>query len=218
MSLLDLHTIELSGVLAYAGALAVAAVIPGPGVIALLGRALATGRRSAMWFIAGIALGDIIYLALAIAGLALLAQTFTEAFFVVRLLAAAYLLYLAWAFWTARAALDWRQSDAPASSGWATLLSGTAVTLSNPKAMAFYVALAPLVLDFDTVTPIHFAVLAVVTTGILVAVLVPYALAADRIRGWMLSDPGTAETAAGWINKGAAAVMAAAAGWVAVKV
>ena len=45
--------------LTYAAALAVAAVIPGPGVAALVGQALGNGLRPALFFLIGITLGDV---------------------------------------------------------------------------------------------------------------------------------------------------------------
>ena len=58
---------------AYAAALAIAAVIPGPGVAALVGQALGRGLRPSLFFLGGIALGDVVWLTVAIAGLAALA-------------------------------------------------------------------------------------------------------------------------------------------------
>lgn len=62
--------------LAYTAALAIAAVIPGPGVAALVGQALGNGLRAALFFLGGIALGDVVWLSVAVAGLAALAQVF----------------------------------------------------------------------------------------------------------------------------------------------
>jgi threonine/homoserine/homoserine lactone efflux protein len=43
----------LAGFIAYSGALAVAAAIPGPGITALVARALGSGFRSALYDVAG---------------------------------------------------------------------------------------------------------------------------------------------------------------------
>ena len=52
----------LTGFLAYSGALAIAVALPGPGVTALVARALGSGFRSALAMSLGIVLGDIVYL------------------------------------------------------------------------------------------------------------------------------------------------------------
>ena len=95
----------LGPLIAYAAALAVAAVIPGPGVAALVGQSLGGGLRAALFFLAGLVLGDLVYLTIAVAGLAALAQVFAGAFLVVKVLGGLYLVYLGVAFWKARAGL-----------------------------------------------------------------------------------------------------------------
>ena len=66
----------LAGFLAYSGALAVAAAIPGPGVTALVARALGSGFRSSLAMSFGIILGDLTFLTAVVLGLAFVAQTF----------------------------------------------------------------------------------------------------------------------------------------------
>ena len=90
---------QLTIYLAYAAALAIAAVIPGPGVAALVGQALGGSFRSCFFFLAGLALGDVVYLTVAVAGLAAVASLFSGAVVIIKILSGAYLLYLAWQFW-----------------------------------------------------------------------------------------------------------------------
>ena len=52
----------LAGFVAYSGALALAAAIPGPGVTALVARALGSGFRASLFMSLGLILGDLIYL------------------------------------------------------------------------------------------------------------------------------------------------------------
>ena len=72
----------LAGFITYSGALAVAAAIPGPGVTALVARALGSGFRSSLFMALGLLLGDIIYLTAVVLGLAFVAQTFGAVFLV----------------------------------------------------------------------------------------------------------------------------------------
>ncbi len=60
----------LTGFIAYAGALAIAAAIPGPGVTALVARALGSGFRPAFAMSVGLILGDLTYLTAVVLGLA----------------------------------------------------------------------------------------------------------------------------------------------------
>src|SRR5690606_41909429 len=84
----------LAGFLTYAGALAIAAAIPGPGIIALVARALGSGFRPALFMAGGLVVGDILYLTAVVLGLAMLAQTFGNAFLIVKWVGVAYLAWL----------------------------------------------------------------------------------------------------------------------------
>lgn len=189
---------------AYAAALAIAAVIPGPGVAALVGQALGRGLRPSLFFLGGIALGDVVWLTVAIAGLAALAQVFAGALLVVKQLGGAYLVYLAWKFWTSEAGLV-RADSTRGPGGMRAFLAGFMLTLGNPKTIIFYLALLPSVLDLRQVHLGEWSLLALLTVVILFAVLSPYAVLAARARGMMKST-----TALTRINRAAAGVIGAA--------
>ena len=76
----------------YSGALALAAAIPGPGVTALVARALGSGFRSSLFMALGLILGDLTYLTAVVLGLAIVAQTFGTVFLVIKWLGVLYCL------------------------------------------------------------------------------------------------------------------------------
>jgi threonine/homoserine/homoserine lactone efflux protein len=82
----------IAPLIAYSVALSIAAVIPGPGVAGLVGQSLGNGLRVSLFFFAGIALGDVVYLTVAIAGLAAIAQLFSGALLAIKLLGGLYLV------------------------------------------------------------------------------------------------------------------------------
>ena len=127
----------LSSFLAYTLALGIAAAIPGPGIAALVGRALGTGFRRTMPMLTGLVLGDLVYLTFAILGLALLAHTFQTAFMAVRIAGALYLLWLAWKFWTAGLTPEKVERSPGRRDGLMSFAAGFAVTLGNPKTIVF---------------------------------------------------------------------------------
>ena len=184
--------------LAYAGALAVAAAIPGPGVAAVVGRSLGSDARGALPFVVGLALGDVIFLTVAVLGLSVLAATFAGVFTAVKVAGGLYLIYLAWRFWTA--GVDPSRVEAMNTRGpWIATLSGLAVTLGNPKTVVFYLALLPNVIDLASVTALDWAILSALTMLILFAVMLPYSLLAARLRRVFASA-----TALRRLNRGAA--------------
>jgi len=71
---------------------AVAALTPGPAVTAIVARAVTDGTRPAMAINAGVVTGDLIFFALAAAGMAAAAQSLGELFAVLRIVGAAYLI------------------------------------------------------------------------------------------------------------------------------
>ncbi|MEM7567224.1 MAG: LysE family translocator [Pseudomonadota bacterium] len=190
--------------LAYAGALAIAAVIPGPGVAALVGQALGGDLRRSFAFLLGLALGDVTYLTFAVLGLALIAQVFSGAFFVIKIAGGLYLLYLAWKFWTADVGPTAYEATG-ARSSWSAGALGYVITMGNPKTVVFYLALLPTVLDLRTVGPASWAVMAGLTFLVLFATLTPYILLAARARGLF-----RAPTALRRLNRGAACAIGGA--------
>ena len=155
--------IAISDVLAFAIALGVAAAIPGPGITALVARTVSGGTASGYAVLGGLIMGDMVFLTFAVFGLGLLAQTFEFLFIVVRLLSVAYLIFLAWQFWVAEHR-DLEQDDVSGKTLFVAAASGLAITLGNPKAIAFYLALLPLVLDLDAISVGVWATVLVPTT------------------------------------------------------
>lgn len=173
--------------IAYSGALAVAAAIPGPGIAALVAAALGSGFRSALFMAFGLVLGDLVYLTAAVLGLAYIAQMFGTVFLLIKWAGISYLIWLAWNLWTA----DLTQEHVGAGDRKATpgmsFLSGFTITLGNPKTMIFYLALTPTLVDLQALTLADYIVLTVLTIIVLLVVLVPYLALAARARGLLAS-------------------------------
>ncbi|HEY0767214.1 MAG TPA: LysE family translocator [Steroidobacteraceae bacterium] len=185
---------------------ALAVASPGPGVAAVVARALGRGVSGAPAFIAGFLAGDLIWFTLAASGLAVLAQTAYTLFVIVRYAGAAYLLYLAWRLWTtpARALED---AQAQRRERPLQLFIGTlALTLGNPKTMVFFLAVLPTVVELKRLTVGGFFEIALLISCVLPVVLGAYAVFAARART-RLSRPETVR----WVQRGTGAVMAGAA-------
>ena len=201
---------ELAALGLFATALFFAAASPGPGITAIVASVLGRGARSAWIFSAGVALGDVVWLTFAIAGLAVLAQTFHDVFTVVKWAGVAYLLYLAWQMWTAPATVARFAADSRRDQPSALFVAGLALTMGNPKTMVFYLALLPTLLDLASITLLGYAELVVVTVLVLAVVFAGYIALASRARQ-MLASPQAMRR----LNRGSAGAMAGAAAWVA---
>ena len=189
---------------AYVIALGIAAAIPGPGLVALIGRALGAGTGSTLPFVLGLALGDVLFLSVAVLGLSALAAAATGIFLFVKIGGGFYLLYLSWRLWSAKVEHTGTIRVAP-QGPWAAALSGLAVTLGNPKTVVFYVALVPNVIDLAAVEPLDWLLLSMLTITTLLAVLLPYSVLASRLRK-VLSSPNAVRR----LNRGASALIGGA--------
>jgi threonine/homoserine/homoserine lactone efflux protein len=196
----------LSGFLLFAFVYALAVASPGPGVAAVVARSLARGHRGAPAFIAGFLVGDLVWFAVAAAGLAAIAETAYVLFAAVKYAGAAYLLYLAWKMWTsADTCMDAAQVDA--SQRPARLFAASlTLTLGNPKTMVFFLALLPTVVQLDTLSLLDFVEIGAIICVVLPAVLGTYVAAAVRARR-LLTSPRTLRA----VHRGGATVMAGAA-------
>lgn len=166
----------------FAAVLTLGAASPGPAVVALVARTLARGRAGSLAFILGLATGDIAWLAAAALGLAALAAALGELFFLVRLAGAAYLLVMAWRLWTAPAAAPGETAPAAPQSSVGLYGAGLALTLSNPKTMAFYLALLPTLMDLKALSVIGFGEMSGIILVVLPVVFAAYVHLADRAR------------------------------------
>jgi threonine/homoserine/homoserine lactone efflux protein len=197
---------------AFTVAYVVAVLVPGPGVAAIVARALGGGFASAVPMIFGILVGDLIYLVFALFGLAAIATYFGPIFVIVRWGSAVYLLYIAWQFWTAKPGSD--QLGPRQREPWVrTFLSGFALTMGNPKTIVFYLALLPTVVPLDhPITALGFLEL----TGIVVVVLLAIGSGYAALAAWA-RELFTSARAIRRMNKTAGIIMASAAAFVAAR-
>lgn len=124
--------------LAFALAVFLFAATPGPAILACVAQALGSGFRSALALAAGVVLGDVIFLLMAIYGLAFISTTLERLFVGIRVVGGAYLLWMGWRMWTTDAAaakvrpafLD-LAALRPGDVIWATALTVTVLMAVN---------------------------------------------------------------------------------------
>ena len=130
--------------LALTATIAVAALTPGPAVTAIVARAITDGARPALAINAGVVTGDLLFFALAAAGMAAAARSLGEVFAVVQWLGAAYLVWqgiLLWRFQPGpRAAIA---GAAHETHFWRNYAAGLLLMFGHVQAMLFYAALLP---------------------------------------------------------------------------
>ncbi|WP_371483091.1 LysE family translocator [Kitasatospora sp. NBC_00315] len=166
-------------------------VIPGPSVLFVIGRALAQGRRAALTTVAGNTLGSYLLVVAVALGVGSIVERSVLVFTALKLLGAAYLVYLGARAVQRRGSLQAAfAGDAPARGGLRTLWEGFAVGVANPKTMVFFAAVLPQFVDRDRgrVTA-QMLVLGLVFNIIAVASDSVWGLAAGTMRSWFVRSP-----------------------------
>jgi threonine/homoserine/homoserine lactone efflux protein len=201
----------LSGLLVFALALIVAAGSPGPSIAALVARVLTNGLRDVLPFLAAMWIGEALWLTCAVAGLAVVAQTFALVFVALKFAGVGYLLFLAWKMWFAPA--DVHEGTLPrGQSPWRMFVAGLMVTLGNPKIMVFYLALLPTLVDVSRVGTLAWLELTLTMLAVLMTVDFVWALLATRARTLL-----TSRRAVKIANRTSATMMAGAAAAIATR-
>jgi RhtB (resistance to homoserine/threonine) family protein len=144
----------LTHLLAFAGIVLVAAMAPGPDFAIVVRQSVASGTRSGMAAALGVGTGVFVWAVSAAIGVAALLAASAVAFTIVKVVGAAYLLYLG--VRALRSAS--RRTDAPEptdsagrpESVWTSFRQGLITNVLNPKAAAFFVALMPQFVGSDS--------------------------------------------------------------------
>ena len=132
--------------LAFLLASLILAVTPGPGVLYIVTRSLAQGRRAGLASVAGVALGNLGCAIGAAIGLAALFAASAWAFTVVKFAGAGYLVYVG--IKTLRAPAGGAATPSLASTRASKIFrSGVIVALLNPKTVLFFAAFLPQFMD-----------------------------------------------------------------------
>ncbi|MEJ0084721.1 MAG: LysE family translocator [Pseudomonadota bacterium] len=173
---------SLYGLATFCAVYALAVATPGPGVAAIVARSLAHGSRGAPAFIAGFVVGDLVWFAIAATGLAALAKTAVALFVAIKWAGVAYLLYLAWKLWTAPAERVAMGEQDGSQHGWRAFVASLMLTLANPKAILFFLALLPTVIDLASLDALRFVEISAAMAIVLPVVLGTYVLLATRAR------------------------------------
>jgi len=177
--------------LGYAIASFLIIVVPGPGVLFVIGRALAHGRRTAIATAVGHAAGNYVVAACVAVGLGTVLERSAQAFVAVKLAGALYLVWLGVQAIRHRQALAEAMSDpVPSRAGWLALRDGFVVGVTNPKAYILFGAILPQFVNRGAGhVPAQMLLLALVSVSIGVLSDCSWGLAASGVRAWFARSP-----------------------------
>ena len=178
----------------YIAAALLLAVTPGPGIFYVAARSLAGGRAEGIASSFGTALGGLVHVVAGALGVSAIVLASAELFMVLKLLGAAYLVWLG-----LRTIMDARRSTGPDMGGVSAPAMGTrrafregvVVESLNPKTAAFFLAFIPQFLDPSAgVVALPFILLGCISVALNTLADIVVALGASRIREGAGARPG----------------------------
>ncbi len=174
-------------------------VIPGPGVLFVVGRALAHGRRCALATACGHAAGNYVVAACVAVGLGTILERSAAVFVVVKLLGAAYLVWLGiHAILRRKSLASAFAAAAEPREGWRALRDGVVVGITNPKSYILFGAILPQFVNRGAGSvPGQMLLLALVSVLIGAVSDCAWGFAASAVRTWFASSPRRFELVGG---------------------
>ena len=160
-------------------------VIPGPAVLYILARSLGQGRRAGLVSVLGLSAGALVHVAAATVGLSAILLASATAFTAVKLVGAAYLIYLGLRTLLTQPAAS-AVTTSPPLAMRRIFADGVLVCILNPKIAIFFLAFLPQFADPARgpvprqilLLGLLYVALALITDG-------AYALIAGHLRHWL---------------------------------
>lgn len=166
-------------------------VIPGPTVLFTIGRAMALGRLGGFLSILGTAVGSIVLVVAVALGVGTVIAQSIVLYTIVKVLGAGYLVFLGVQAIRHRKDAARAIVSAPTKrSGVRLLVEGFVVGVTNPKSIAFFLAILPQFVDLHAGSvPVQLFVLGAIVVTIGVACDAVWVLLASAAREWFGRSP-----------------------------
>ena len=164
-------------------------LIRGTGVLFTISTGLTQGKRASVFAAIGCTAGIVPHLLATILGLAALLHTSALAFQTLKYAGVAYLLYVAYATWKDKAALE-ADITLLTSTPWALMGKAVLLNILNPKLTIFFLAFLPQFVDQSATSPLgQLLVLSAIFMAMTFAVFVVYGFLAHAFRTTVIESP-----------------------------
>ncbi len=162
-----------------------AAVLPGLSSMMVISNTMISGVRSGVLSVAGVVLGDLVWLSLALSGLGLIYPFLESHWFTVRLLAAIFLLFLVLQLCINNQQSPDRSETVPIKRHYSGWLSGFIVTMTDLKAVMFYLAILPAFVDLASLSTSDMVAVMIITVVSVGLGKLAYVLLTLRLRSML---------------------------------
>ena len=171
------------------GAMLILAFYPGVSSLTVAARSAAFGFKHGLMTTLGILSGDLFFIFIAISGLAFIAETMNTLFLIIKYLGGAYLIWLGIKLWISTKQISSTEKITETSI-LSSFMSGLLITLSDVKAIFFYLVFFPAYIDLTTLSAVQIGILVSVSITAVALAKLSYALLAHRARV-VLNKPST---------------------------
>jgi threonine/homoserine/homoserine lactone efflux protein len=150
--------------LLFLAAALVVAITPGPGIFYIVARTLAGGRREGLASSIGLGLGGLVHVFGGAIGISALIMASAEAFTFLKLVGAAYLIWLGLKTWREARAVG--PAEVQTTGARRAFRDGIVVEALNPKTAAFFLAFIPQFIDPSANVVVQFLVLGLISVAL----------------------------------------------------
>jgi threonine/homoserine/homoserine lactone efflux protein len=166
-------------------------ITPGPDMSLWLSRTIGSGRRAGIAAMAGTNAGCIVHTLLAAFGISVLIKASETGFLALKIIGAAYLLWLAVDALRNGSSLNVRNGEKKEASWLASFMLGFTVNMTNPKVVLFFITFLP---QFVSAADPHVSGKLMFLGLFFVVINLPLSalmiLGAERLVGWLKARPG----------------------------
>ena len=159
------------------------AIVPGPTVTIIIANSLRSGTRAGLLNIGGTFLGDLVLVAILAFGLQTVISLMGEAFFWIKLVGAAYLIWIGINLLRSDGELGEAEKTSEPKVGY--FWQGFIVVLTNPKALFFFGAFIPQFIDPAGDTFLQTVILGLTFSVVACASDCIYAVLAGKAGKWL---------------------------------
>ena len=165
------------------------AISPGPDNIYVLMQSIVNGKKFGLATVAGLISGCLIHTTLVAFGVSAIIKENESLFFIIKLLGALYLLYLAYKVFKSSSDLSLSDDSVPKKSLWKLFKQGFIMNVLNPKVSIFFLAFFPGFLFSERIsTVIQFYILGLLFMAVSFIIFSLFALLAGSISEYIKSN------------------------------
>lgn len=163
---------------------------PGPGMAAIIARAIENGFLSAFLVSMGAITIELVYFTLAYFSFSFIEEYLPSLVIILKIIGSAYIFYLAYGAFKKSKIVPSANKSIKKESYLKDYLTGVTVTLANPLVILFYTALIPTVLDLSTIDIEGLTTALLIIFAVHFVILTAQSLLATQVRV-MLQDKVT---------------------------